>query len=106
MYRDGGIENLLLKRISSGRPKTISSAGARSAIDVEIAAKIQQELRDPESFNSYKEIQLWLYLIQDIAIKYINIYKFVKYELKRKLKIPRPTHKKQKKEDIKEFRRC
>ena len=94
MYRDGGIENLLLIRKSSGRPKTI---------DVETAAKIQQELRDPEGFRSYKEIQLWLYLIQDIAIKYINIYKFVKYELKAKLKIPRPTHKKQKKGAIKEF---
>ena len=96
MYKDGGIENLLLIRKSSGRP---------ISINVEIAAKIQQELRDPEGFRSYKEIQLWLYLIQDIAIKYINIYKFVKYELKAKLKIPRPTHKKQRKEDLKELKK-
>ncbi len=96
MYREGGINNLLLHRKSPGRPKKIT---------VEVAAKIQQELRDPEGFRSYKEIQVWLYLIQDIAIKYINIYKFVKYELKAKLKSPRPTHKKQKKGAIKEFQK-
>jgi DNA-binding transcriptional ArsR family regulator len=44
-YREGGIEFLLAERKKTGRPKKIS---------VEIAAHLQQELKDPEGFSSYQ----------------------------------------------------
>ncbi|WP_293143477.1 MULTISPECIES: helix-turn-helix domain-containing protein [unclassified Microcoleus] len=42
-YKEGGIENLLKNRQIFGRPKKKS---------VEVAAALQQELRDPEGFSS------------------------------------------------------
>lgn len=93
-YREGGIENLLLNRQTIGRPKKLS---------VETVAKIQQELRDPEGFASYKEIDLWLRVVQGISSSYWTVYKLVRYELKSKLKIPRPRNPSQKKTAINQF---
>ena len=42
-YKEGGLENLLKNRQVFGRPKKFS---------VEVAASLQQELRDPEGFQS------------------------------------------------------
>jgi len=42
-YKKGGLENLLKNRQVFGRPKKFS---------VEIAATLQQELKDPEGFHS------------------------------------------------------
>ena len=56
-YKEAGIENLLKNRQIFGRPKKFS---------VEVAASLQQELRDPEGFSSYKEVHLWLWLIKEI----------------------------------------
>ena len=74
-YKTGGIDNLLLNRQTIGRPKKIP---------VETVAKIQQELRDPEGFSSYQEIQIWLELLHDITCSYPVVYNLVKSELKSK----------------------
>ena len=80
-YKEGGLENLLKNRQVFGRPKKFS---------VEVAATLQQELRDPEGFQSYKEVHLWLWLIKGIASSYQAVYSLVRGELKSKLKISRP----------------
>jgi transposase len=72
-YKEGGLENLLKNRQVFGRPKKFS---------VEIAATLQQELRDPEGFQSYKEVHLWLWLIKGIASSYQAVYSLVRGELK------------------------
>jgi transposase len=79
-YKKGGLENLLKNRQVFGRPKKFS---------VEIAATLQQELRDPEEFQSYKEVHLWLWLIKGITSSDSAVYSLVREELKSKLKIPR-----------------
>ena len=71
-YRKGGLENLLKNRQVFGRPKKFS---------VEIAATLQQELRDPEGFKSYKEVHLWLGLIKRIASSYSAVYSLVRRQL-------------------------
>jgi transposase len=86
LYREGGVDELLMERKKTGRPKKIS---------VETAANIQQELKDPEGFSSYKEVRVWLWAIQGITLSYITVYKFIRYELKAKLKVPRLKHYKQ-----------
>jgi transposase len=53
---------------------------------------VQQELSEPEGFNSYKEVQKWLFTCQDIKISYTTIHQLVRYELSGKLKVPRPYH--------------
>jgi transposase len=94
-YRKGGLENLLKNRQVFGRPKKFS---------VEIAATLQQELRDPEGFKSYKEVHLWLGLIKGIASSYPAVYSLVRGKLKSKLKIPRPGSISQKFSAISEFK--
>jgi transposase len=86
LYKTGGMSKLLEEPPQTGRPKKL---------EIETIAKIQQELSESEGFNSYKEIQLWLKVCQDIEISYPTIHRIVRYELKGKLKVPRPTHEKQ-----------
>jgi transposase len=86
LYKTGGIAKLLEEPPQTGRPKKI---------DIETVAKIQQELSDPEGFNSYKEIKLWLLICQELEIIYPTVHRIVRYELKGKLKVARPIHEKQ-----------
>ncbi len=95
LYRDGGLEKLLEEPPKTGRPKKL---------DIETVAKIQQELSEPLGFKSYLEIQLWLWLCQDIKISYSTIHRIVRYELRGKLKVPRPSHEKQQPGVIEVFR--
>lgn len=68
-YREGGIENLLKNRQTIGRPKKLS---------VETASKIQRELKEPEGFASYKEIDFWLRVVQGVSSSYGTVYHLVK----------------------------
>lgn len=53
-YREGGLHRLLEIGKSSGRKPSISE---------EVQEKLNQELSNPEGFDSYKEIQQWLYSV-------------------------------------------
>ena len=94
-YKEGGLENLLKNRQVFGHPKKFS---------VEIAASLQQELRDPKGFRSYQKVHLWLWLIKGIASSYQAVYSLVRGELKSKLTIPRPRSISQKSTAINEFK--
>ncbi|GAB4303987.1 MAG: hypothetical protein Fur0025_45570 [Oscillatoriaceae cyanobacterium] len=95
LYREGGLSALLEEKKPPGRPPKIK---------VEIVAKIQQELRDPEGFSSYKEIQLWLALLGTVIASYSSVYRCVRQELNAKLKVPRPRSDRQPKDAEKNFR--
>lgn len=86
LYKTGGMSKLLEEPPQTGRPKKL---------EIETIASLQQELSDPEGFNSYQEIKLWLSLCQNIEISYSTVHRIVRYELNGKLKVPRPTHEKQ-----------
>ncbi|MGV2829582.1 helix-turn-helix domain-containing protein [Myxosarcina sp. GI1(2024)] len=94
-YRSGGI-NLLLesKKNKGGRPRSIPA---------DAIAKLKEELQNPEGFQSYGEIQLWLRTCFDIHVAYRTVYELVRYKLKGKLKVPRPLHIKQNKEAKENF---
>ena len=71
--------------------KTIKNPPGRpKKIDVETAAQLQHELRDPEGFSSYTELKFWLNLLTGEDYKYSTPYRVVRYELQAKLKVPRP----------------
>lgn len=95
LYKIGGMLQLLEEPLQTGRP---------SKIGTETIASLQQELSDPEGFNSYKEIQLWLSVCQDIDLSYPTVHRIVRYELKGKLKVARPIHEKQKPGIIQTFK--
>jgi len=86
---------LLEEPPQTGRPKKL---------EIETIAKIQQELSDPEGFKSYKEIQLWLLICQDIDISYPTTHRIVRYEFNGTLKVPRPIHEKQQSGIIEAFK--
>jgi len=94
-YKIGGLPLLLEEPLKTGRPKIL---------DIEEVAKIHQELSEPEGFNSYQEIKLWLELCHDIKISYPTVHRIIRYELKGKLKVPRPIHEKQKPGIIETFK--
>ena len=94
-YKTGGLSLLLEEPPTTGRPKILN---------VEEVAKIQQELSEPEGFESYQEVKLWLSICQNIEISYPTIHRIVRYELRGKLKVPRPIHEKQKPGIIEAFK--
>ena len=71
-YRKGGIEGLLSEGNPPGRPKKIS---------VEEVGLLQNELKDPVSFTSYKEIYFWLSVVREISVSYTTVYRLVRQEL-------------------------
>lgn len=95
-YRKGGLNKLLSKGKSTGRT---------SEITPEIKALLLQELQDNAGFSSYKEVQKWLKIIKDVDMSYSGVHKLVRYRLKGKLKVPRPTHVKQEKSAPQEFKK-
>ena len=96
-YREGGL-NLLLepKKNVGGRPRSIPQ---------DVVEKLQQELRNPEGFDSYDEIRLWLKTCFDLDVAYRTVHQLVRYDLKAKLKVPRPLHIKQNQEAREEFKK-
>ncbi|MDJ0535982.1 MAG: helix-turn-helix domain-containing protein [Xenococcaceae cyanobacterium MO_207.B15] len=95
-YRAGGIKALLAKGKSTGRNRKLNS---------EIERSLQQELRDEEGFSSYKEIQIWLRVVQDVEMSYTGVHQLVRYRLKAKLKVPRPVHIKQEAGIVEDFKK-
>ena len=85
-YRNGGLPELLNIKKSPGRKRIIPP---------EIESHLVEELKDSEGFSSYEEVQIWLKAIWDIEMSYTGVHKLVRYRLKAKLKVPRPSHLKQ-----------
>ncbi|MEM8781199.1 MAG: helix-turn-helix domain-containing protein [Cyanobacteria bacterium P01_G01_bin.49] len=95
-YRSKGIKVLLLKGKSSGRNRKLSSIVEQS---------LEQELKEREGFSSYKEIQTWLLAMHDVEMSYSGVHQLVRYRLGGKLKVPRPTHTKQKPGAVEDFKK-
>ena len=97
-YRTGGMNSLLeSKKNLGGRPSSIPS---------DVIEKLKEELKNPEGFSSYGEIQLWLATCFDIDVAYRTVHELVRYKLKAKLKVPRPLHIKQNKQAQENFKKA
>lgn len=95
-YRASGIDGLAKIGKSSGRNKAIAK---------KIISQIETELKDPEGFQSYSEIVRWLNTVHNLEVSYTVVYKLVRYQLKAKLKVPRPTDIKQEKGAVESFKK-
>jgi putative transposase len=67
--------------------------------------KLVEELADPEGFSSYEEVQTWLKAVGDVEMSYTGVHKLVRYRLKSKLKVPRPSHVQQKEGAVETFKK-
>jgi transposase len=81
LYRNGGIENLLKRKTSSGRPRAIPAWAQRA---------LETRLQETEGFNSYGEICQWLRTHLGISAKYTTVYKLVHERLQAGPKVARP----------------
>ena len=96
LYRQGGLNQLLEQKKSPGRPKIISE---------QVRGQLKQELGEEQGFKSYEEIRTWLRASQGIEASYKVVHDTVRYQLKSKLKVPRPQSIKQQKDAEEEFKK-
>jgi transposase len=95
-YRSGGVEELLLQKPRSGRPRIMNP---------ETVERLSKELQEPEGFSSYKEVHQWLTSCCEIKVAYRTVHQWARYRLKGKLKVPRPVSEKQKTGVVEEFKK-
>ncbi len=84
-YAAGGLAALLALYVPKGK---------RSPLTAEQLAQLQQALEQPKGFSSYGEIQQWIATTFDVQLSYNAVHKLVRYKLRAKLKVPRPSHQK------------
>ena len=84
-YCDGGLETLLAYK-EPGAPtgqKTLPPA---------VFAQLKARLATPTGFASYLDVQRWLREAFALEVPYKTLHGMVHYQLKAKLKRPRPSH--------------
>src|SRR4028119_1442847 len=95
-YRSGGIEELLLQKPRSGRPRIMNP---------KTVERLSKELQEPEGFSSYKEVHQWLTSCCEVKVAYRTVHQWARYRLKGKLKVPRPVSEKQKPGVVEELKK-
>src|ERR671933_49573 len=84
-YRDGGLEALLTYK-EAGAP-----AGQKT-LPMAVFEQLQARLATSSGFASYMELQQWLREEFGLDVPYTTLHGIVRYQLKAKLKRPRPSH--------------
>lgn len=95
-YKDGGRSSLLEVRQAPGQVPIVRG---------EALELLKQRLQSPEGFHSYGQIQQWLVRELGLDIAYKTVYQLVRYQLKAKLKVPRPQSLKQDPESQSQFKK-
>jgi len=84
-YRLGGLEALLTYQ-EPGAPS------GQKTLPPAVFAQLQARLATPSGFASYLDIQRWLREEFALEVPYQTLHGIVRYQLKAKLKRPRPSH--------------
>ena len=95
-YRQGGLEKLLSKKVSTGRKRKIPLWAEKA---------LEKRLKLEEGFNSYGEICQWLESNIGIVANYKTVHGLVYYRLKASPKIARPNSAEQSKERLDNFKK-
>jgi transposase len=83
--RDGGLEALLTYK-EAGAP-----AGQKT-LPPPVFEQLKTRLATPPGFASYLDVQRWLHEEFALEVPYKTLHGIVHYQLKAKLKRPRPSH--------------
>jgi transposase len=95
-YKDGGRLGLLEVKHAPGKVSIVSG---------EALERLKQRLQSPQGFDSYGQIQQWIATELGLDIAYKTVYQLVRYQLKAKLKVPRPQSLKQHPESQSPFKK-
>lgn len=96
MYRKGGVEAMLVIKISPGRVRVIPQWAEDT---------LAKRLQENHGFQSYGEVQQWLAETLGIEAEYHAVYQMTRYRLKAKLKVARPQNCKQDSEQREAFKK-
>lgn len=88
------MSGLLEQKKSSGRPPIINSVATE---------QLKIELSQAKGFKSYEEIRTHLKAVEGIEAWYKVVHDTVRYQMKAKLKVPRPVGIKHEEEAAAEF---
>jgi transposase len=83
-YHRGGLGALLEVKTAPGQTPKIQGA---------VLEQLNQKLSQPEGFRGYGAIQQWLAQVCGIEVPYSTVHRTVRYQLRAKLKVPRPRSK-------------
>ena len=81
-YERGGVRQLLTLAKAPGKVSRIPPA---------VREALQARLAQPQGFASYKAIWAWLQQEHGLDVAYNTVHKLVRYTLRAKLKVPRPS---------------
>ncbi|MDV3001425.1 MAG: IS630 family transposase ISAcma28 [Chroococcopsis gigantea SAG 12.99] len=95
-YRQGGLEKLLSKKVSTGRPRKVPQWAKKA---------LEKRLEENKGFESYGEICEWLETKMGLEVKYKTVHKLVYYKLKASPKIARPKSIEQSEERLESFKK-
>lgn len=95
-YRQGGLDKLLSKKVSTGRKRKIPHWAEKA---------LENRLKLEEGFNSYGEICQWLESNMGIVANYKTVHGLVYYRLKASPKIARSNSAEQSKERLDNFKK-
>jgi transposase len=79
--------------------------GAKRKINAQVLAALKQELETGKGFSSYGAIVEWLQHEHGLDIEYGTVYRWVRYQLGAKLKVPRPRSNSQAHAAVEEFKK-
>ena len=96
-YRQGGLESLLGRASSPGRPRKIPVWAEKA---------LAKRLEEPEGFESHNAICQWLQANLGIQAKYKTVHSLVYYKLKASPKIARPQSLEQSTERLEAFKKA
>ncbi|MBV8887000.1 MAG: IS630 family transposase [Chroococcidiopsidaceae cyanobacterium CP_BM_RX_35] len=96
-YRSGGMKKML---------EVGKSIGRTALIPQEAVERLKAELKDPEGFESYKEVRLWLASCLGIGAKYDVVHNLVHDKLKVKLKVARTQSDDQEPKAVENFKKA
>lgn len=95
-YTESGITSLVSRKKGSGRPPIINT---------DVREQLLKELEEPQGFKSYEEIRTWLKAVEGVEASYKVVHDTVRYQMKAKLKVPRPVGVKHQPEAESEFKK-
>jgi transposase len=62
------------------------------ALPAPVRQALARKLQEPLGFDTYGEVQQWVWQQHGIRVKYKTLHRLVRYQLKAKLKVPRASH--------------
>lgn len=87
-YESEGLEGLLERRYSPGRPSRLTEAQQE---------QLRSALKAPTGFSSYQQITDYIQETFGVQMPYKTVHTLVHYKWKAKLKVPRKSHEKKNK---------